>query len=140
MNKKVDYFEWSDAWVFTSLFTYGNAYKNIDLVQVLINGDVLNHAIFEYNELHSGLHKLVASQLIGIKGHKIKLTQLGIEARANALKHRGGLFERVNNTLKVINRLKIETNSDEIIAFEFLSEEKLNKAYQDYNSKFNSLR
>lgn len=132
MKKKVEYFNWSDAWVFTSLFIYDSNFRKINLVNILANGDALNHAILEFDELNSGLNKLIKSELIVINENQIRLTKLGIETKASSKKLKGGLFEKVNNTLKVINRLRMNNHSNEIIEFEFLSEEKLDNAYNEY--------
>ena len=135
MKNNIEYFEWADAWVFTSLFMYDTNYKNLVLVSVLANGDALNHAVFELNELSTGLSKLVKNNLIEIKENEIRLTKLGAEVKIKSENLKGGLFEKVDNTFKVLNQLRIETNKYKILEFNFLNEEKLNEAYNQYTHK-----
>ena len=132
MNNNVEYFEWSDAWVLTSLFMYSTDFKNLNLVNILANGDALNHAVFEFNELQSGFSKLVLTKLINVTENQIKLTKLGGEVKTKSEKLKGGLFEKVDNTLKIITQLECQVDSNDILAFDFLNEKKLNKAYTEY--------
>ena len=52
-------FTWSDAWVLASV-AVGGGLKGCELNDVIAAGDLINRAIFNADELRSGLVKLMA--------------------------------------------------------------------------------
>ena len=128
-------FKFSDAWVFVSLLSYKKVFKPINLSNIIVNGDALNHAIFEINELRQGLEKLLLNELIEIDSETIRFTEKGnyIKKEINS---KGGLFSKIENALKLINKLP-KSNKQIDCGLSFLSEEKFTKAYELYSGNNN---
>ena len=125
-----EFFEFNDAWVLTSLFMYDSRFQELVLTHVIANGDLLNHAIFSLDELNEGFSKLIAANLIKFENDSIRLTELGLEIKAKASKEKGGLFERINNTLKKLQKLNI--SSPNVREQAFFDEKDLENAYNLY--------
>ncbi len=125
-----EFFEFSDAWVMTSLFMYDSKFQELILTHVIANGDVLNHAIFSLDELNKGFNKLIAANLIKFENDSIRLTESGLEIKAKVSREKGGLFERINNTLKRLQKLNIYTSN--IREQAFFDEKDLENAYNLY--------
>lgn len=47
MTEKNKCFEINDAWVFMAISNYDNQFKLIELSNIIMVGDMLNHAIFK---------------------------------------------------------------------------------------------
>lgn len=125
-----EFFEFNDAWVLTSLFMYDSRFQELVLTHVIANGDVLNHAIFSLDELNEGFNKLIAANLIKFENDSIRLTESGLEIKAKVSKEKGGLFERINNTLKKLQKLNI--SSPNVGEQAFFDEKDLENAYNLY--------
>lgn len=137
MEINSEYFEFSDAWLLTSLFMYDENLKQINLTNIIAYGDALNHSIFTLEELHTGFNKLYVVDLIEIKNDSIKLTQTGLEIKEKVFNDSAGLFERIDNTLKRIRKIartKI-LNASPNITFEFLNELEFESAYAYYKNE-----
>jgi hypothetical protein len=57
-------FHWSDAWLLAAIFGANYFESAATLDQIIAYGDVLNHSIFNFEELESGLARLSAAGLI----------------------------------------------------------------------------
>jgi hypothetical protein len=112
---KENNFTWIDAWVFTSLYYSHKDNDLIDLKKVVSTGDVLNHAILTNIELRTAFIKLQNKGIIEICNEKISFTNIGKLIIESAEKVKGGLFSRVDISLKKLNsnRLKLP-NIEEI--------------------------
>lgn len=138
MNDRNNYFELSDAWVFLSLSHYNNEFKPIDLFSIIGFGDMLNHAIFQPNELRQGFRKLQSTGLIEIKGNEIRLTQLGIDIKS---KLKGGLFSQIENCLKRLNSLRFKRTDFEneaLISLDLLSDKRIEEGFNEYKTVANN--
>jgi hypothetical protein len=58
------HFLWSDAWLLTAVFYARRAEGSATLPEIVGYGDALNHAIFNPEELESGLARLVSAGLL----------------------------------------------------------------------------
>jgi len=135
MNKE-NYYTFSDAWVFMALFQYSSEEKIIDLTNIIAQGDMLNHAIFTLEELSLGFRKLQIKGLIKIEENKISLTEEAVGIREEVMGSMEGFFSMGDLTLKLLNSSQPEFKdlSFELISkCEFLSEENLTKAYNQYS-------
>jgi len=133
--RKIDFFEFSDAWVFMALFQYDSKWKKIDLTNIIAQGDMLNHAIFTLEELYNGFQKLQIKGLIKVKGDQIILLDVALGIKKSVMDSKVGLFSMVDNTLKRINSQKIRVENvhlNLISSCEFLTENNLSKAYNEY--------
>ncbi|MBJ2175756.1 hypothetical protein JBL43_15995 [Aureibaculum sp. A20] len=133
---KINYFEFSDAWVFMALSNYELEWKKIELTNIIARGDMLNHAIFTLEELSNGFQKLQVKGLIKIKEDQIALSNLGLGIMKKVVDSKSGLFTMVDYALKRINteKIYIENISGNLISScEFLTENNLSKAYKIYS-------
>jgi hypothetical protein len=60
----VNQFLWSDAWLLAAIFSARRGEDAATLMKVIAWGDILQHAIFEPEEIESGLQRLTAAGLI----------------------------------------------------------------------------
>jgi len=135
---KINYFEFSDAWVFMALFQYASEWKKIELSNIIAQGDMLNHAIFTLEELNNGFRKLQIKGLIKIKGDQIILSDEGLKIKKSVMDSGVGFFSMVDNALKKINtkKLRLENVDPNLISScEFLSDKTLSRAYHQYTNK-----
>src|SRR4051812_49385128 len=58
------HFLWSDAWLLTAVFYARRAEGSATLPDIVGYGDAVNHAIFNPEELESGLARLVSAGLL----------------------------------------------------------------------------
>lgn len=137
MSEK-DYFEYSDGWVFITLFQYDSEWKKVDLTNMIAQGDMLNHAIFTLDELSNGFRKLQIKELIKINEDQIILSEEALRIKKSVLNSGVGLFSMVEYTLKLLNSKKVISENLDlnlISKCEFLTENNLSKAYQKYTNK-----
>jgi predicted methyltransferase len=135
--KLEQYFSWSDAWVFTALYFTGRDEKIIDFGEIIATGDALNHAIFSVEEIRTAFIKLQSRGVVQIGDNKIRFTELGKSIIEKAEKVRGGVFSRVDISLKKLNsnRTKLPY-CKEINDCSFITQEIVIKAYKKYIKKF----
>ena len=62
MDAATPEYNWSDAWILLAIVYAGN--KGATLERIIAVGDAINHAIFEPNELESGLARLTLGGFI----------------------------------------------------------------------------
>ena len=118
-----NYFTWNDSWVFTTLYYTTKNKTKIDLPNFIATGDYLNHSIFDKDEVITGLIKLQKRGVIQIIEEKIIYTKIGNEIINNSKKTKGGLFSRVDVSLKKLNSKKIKLSIvDEINSCDFITE------------------
>ena len=60
-------FLWSDAWLLAALFWARRATDHVELEHLLAYGDAINHAVFNPDELESGLARLAAANLVAVR-------------------------------------------------------------------------
>jgi len=107
-EKEEKYFNWADAWVFTSLYYSHKDNDSLDLEKVVSMGDALDHAILTNIELKTAFLKLQRKGIIEILNGSIKFTHFGKSIIESAEKVKGGLFSRVDITLNELNSKKIK--------------------------------
>ena len=127
------YFTWSDAWVFTSLYPTHKGEGQLELRNVVSMGDALNRAIFTAEELKNGFAKLIARGILEFSGIMMRLTPMGKEIAENAEKVKGGLFSRVDISLKVLNAydLKLPVTGN-AAGMEFVTDNTIRLAIDQY--------
>ena len=57
-------FLWSDAWLLAALLWAKRAEGEVPLHKLVAYGDALNHAVFNFDEIESGLARLTAAGLV----------------------------------------------------------------------------
>ena len=107
LNKE-KYFNWSDAWVFTSIYYSTKDKDPINLKMIIGAGDMLNHSILNKEEINNGFYKLQKRGVIKIYNGILNYTDLGKLIINNAKKTNGGLFSRIDITLKKLNTNRIK--------------------------------
>ena len=89
MKKMADkFFEKSDAWLFATLKLMNK--RKLLLKHLLRMGDILNHAIFNLEQINNGLSRLESEKFIELVGAKIFLTD---KAKKFIKSNRKGIFE-----------------------------------------------
>lgn len=124
---KREEFTFGDAWVLASVSA-----KPAELWEVIMAGDVLNHAILKREEIIQGLVRGQHWGLVSVHENRFALTPLGQTIITSI---HGGLFVIVLNLQKKLNssRTKFEWVS-EVNDCSFLSEAVVESAYQQYRS------
>ncbi len=142
MKKEINYFNFSDSWVFNTLFAYDLNFKKVNLVNIIAYGDALNHSIFNPEEIREGIEKLVNKNLIEINEEKIKLTEIAEKIKNKIMNKNVPFFNRIEKTLLEINKLNKETNKLELnkkVNLEFLNDSKFEIAYKEYKTAANNV-
>jgi len=111
-----EYFNWNDAWVFTALY---KSHKNNEMLnlQILIGiGDGLNHAIFTEEEIITAFNKFQKKGIFSFENQLLKISNIGKEIIEKSEKVKGGLFSRVDISLKKLNSNRNKFTDSENIA------------------------
>jgi len=128
-----NYFCWSDSWVFTALYYSNRHNKNIDFKNLLAAGDVLNHAILTIEEIKNAFMKLQERGIIFISKDNFEFTDCGKELIQKIEKVKGGLFSRIDISLKKLNSSRNKFGfSKNINNCEFITDGLIDKSYNDY--------
>ena len=136
MNTKNDSFSWSDAWVYTSLCMILKADNSLDLSMLIGCADMLNHSILLKDEINCAFTKFVQYQLISVNENKISLTALGNEIYNKSEKVKGGMFSRVDITLRKLNSKQSGIEATPIQSIiEYFNEKQIMDGYNIYISK-----
>jgi len=142
MKRNIEYFEFSDSWVFNTLFAYDLNFKKINLVNIIAYGDALNHSILNPDEIRKGVEKLANKKLIEINEEKIKLTEISEKIKKKIMNEEVPFFDRIEKTLLEINKLNKETNKLELnekMNLDFLNDSKFELAYKEYKTAANNV-
>jgi hypothetical protein len=94
-------FEFSDAWFLTSLIKL-NEWSTMD--EIIVAGDVLNHAIFNQEEIDNALEKLIPPGYIETCEQKYRATEKSFELANCSAYKRAGMFAVVDVILKRLNK------------------------------------
>lgn len=96
-------FEFSDAWFLTSLILLK---KWSSLQQIITSGDMINHAIFNEEEIDNAIKKLQPLGLIETDGKCWRATEKAIELSNCSAFRRAGLFSMSDVILKRLNTIE----------------------------------
>jgi len=61
---KIKKFNWSDAWLLLAIVYASNGKPGATLEKIIALGDAINHAVFNADELESGLRRLTSGKYI----------------------------------------------------------------------------
>jgi len=129
-------FEWSDSWVFTSLYMTTKHQDNLNLAMLIGCCDMLNHSIVSRVELDWAFTKFLAYRLVSLDGSKVSYSELGMSIKDLAERRKGGLFSRVDLTLRCMNSRKNGLlHRDFGESMSFFSDEEIAHAYEKYVGK-----
>lgn len=99
-ESKDKYFQESDGWL---LYTLSGKPK--DLTSIIAEGDLINHAIFNYNELNDGLLRLIQNGFIERVGSKYRMTREGKVFIRKARFLLGYLMSSTSNMIYLCGRI-----------------------------------
>lgn len=136
--KEIDFFEFSDGWVFMSLKGHSSKRERIELVNIIAIGDMLNHSIFTLEKLQNGFKKLQLKGLIKVEGEDIILSEIAQDILKNVMNSGVGFFSLIDEVLKIINSKKISLENvdmNSISKCDFLTEDRLTESYNEYSKK-----
>ena len=98
-------FDFSDAWFLTSLIKLN---KWATMEEIVITGDIINHAVFTQDEIDNALEKLIPLGYIEYNKGEYRATERSHELANCSAYNRAGLFtgtevilKRLNKTLKL---------------------------------------
>jgi hypothetical protein len=135
-----NFFVWSDAWIFTALHYSHKSGDKIDLSSLMRAADMLNHAIFTIDELNNAMVKLHIQNIIEIINNTVIYTDLGEHIINKTHFKPGGLFSRVDISLRALNSLRVSRPVDENpTERKSFSEVDYNNAYKQYYGEFNKI-
>ncbi|WP_010572339.1 hypothetical protein [Leptospira kmetyi] len=130
-----NYFNWTDAWVFTALYYSTKDGSELNLRNLISAGDYLNHAIFERNEVVEGLTKVQKRGLLLLKNQTISYSEIAEAIFEKFNKSKGGQFSRVDIMLKNLNSNRNKFPLiDEVNFCEFITDLLLKSAYESYSN------
>ena len=130
-----NFFNRSDAWVFTALYYSNKNNKNINFKDLFAAGDMLNHSIPTNDEIRNAFVKFQKRGIIKISKEMFEFTDSGKALIEEILKVRGGLFSRIDISLKKLNSKRNGLKFyDNIEKCDFLTDEILNKSYKAYHT------
>lgn len=130
-----EFFNWEDCWVITSLLLMNANDFEIDLASIIANGDLINVAILNEDELKNGFYKAQKKGLIKIQKNKICLTKQCVLIRQKLFKQRSGRYTLVDKLKKILNAKKTvlaEIEDDDIDCCKFITRKSLQLAYKKY--------
>lgn len=70
---------WIDAWLLLSILYSKKQDNTFEWKCVIGTGDVINHSIFNYEEINAGVEKLVLTGYLSVIGSKILVTDKAIK-------------------------------------------------------------
>jgi len=110
--------------------------ENLNLAMLIGCCDMLNHSIVSQAELNWAFTKFLAYGLVSLAGLRVNYSELGMSIRDSSERRKGGLFSRVDLTLKCMNSQK---NGLQYREFEdslvFFGESEIAHAYEKYVGK-----
>jgi hypothetical protein len=125
-------FTFSEAWIFASLCRIGNSGK-LDLAKLIAIGDMLNHAIFTYEEIKQGVRKAQAWGLAKVVNRQYRLTKTARVIHEQVENARGGMFSIVGNTQRILNSKRTKLQQvGEIKPCRFITEDAVRRGYERY--------
>lgn len=130
-----EFFNWEDCWVITSFLLINENEFEIDLAAIIANGDLINVAIFNADELKNGFYKAQKKGLIKILKNKICLTEQCVLIRQKLFKQPAGRYTLVDKLKKILNAKKTnlpDVAETEIDLCKFINSQSLQIAYKKY--------
>jgi len=138
-NRNTIIFKDGDSWVLLAVI-YTKNRKGADLSEIIASGDMINHAIFTWQELQGGLYRL-------LKGGYILESSDGYRPSEKTLGLYGKILKKTTSVLKQMELLSKELNVDELlenydpaqanqdIDYPPINERLVNAAYCEYKEK-----
>lgn len=100
MRKKKIECNWSDAWLLLAIIYAGS--RGATLERIVAVGDGINHAIFNPDELESGLARLTSSGYIKEKNGIFSVTSKVLRAYAKSTSPRRAIHKELDDMEKLI--------------------------------------
>ena len=101
MRKNKSESNWSDAWLLLAVIYAGPGGANLE--KIVAVGDVINHAIFNPDELESGLARLTFGGYITEKNGVFSATSKVKRAYAKSTSPRRAIHKELDDMAKLIN-------------------------------------
>jgi len=135
---KNNYFNRTDALVFTAFFMTHENTSEINLSAIIGAGDALSHAIFSPEEIISAFGKFQRKSIVLIEDTTVTISDTGKEIIENCQQTKGGLFSRVDITLKKLNSSRNRFIDNDIVTdLTGFVKNGFNEAYKRYHDSAN---
>jgi hypothetical protein len=124
---------WSDAWLLMSIISTDK--KGTDLRGIIAMGDYINHSVFSFDELETGLEKLISIDYVRIEQNRF-LTTSAFKRDYKKLKAPKSLLKAVDQLHELLKSKLINERALRPMAKEILSESIFKSAYEEYKKTF----
>ncbi len=124
---------WSDALLLLSIISKDK--NGTDLRGVISTGDYVNHAIFSFDELKSGLEKLIAINYVFIEQNRF-FTTPKFNREYKKLKVPKAMLKAVDQLYEVLKVKPIDETKLNSISAEIISEQIIKNAINEYVKGF----
>lgn len=119
------FFESSDGWLFATI----QGSKKLSLFNIISSGDMLNHAIFNLDEINDGLSRLESEDYIEIKGSCVQVKDKSkLFIKNHKIRSEGGISEQVRFS-NIFSKIPL---SNRVIYKQYFSSEDYGNAIKKY--------
>ena len=125
---------WSDAWLLMSIISVDK--KGTDLRGIISTGDYINHSIFSFDEVKSGLEKLISIDYVHIEKDRYFTTKTFKRDYKKLKTPPKAILKAVDQLYELLKTKEIDKNELKPIGEDLLSESTLKTAYNQYMKTF----
>jgi hypothetical protein len=129
-------FQWSDAWLLMAVSMCGK--NSGDLAGIIGVGDMLNHAIFNLDELQDGFDRLINAGFVSHEDGRYRLTEAARPLFKQIRRRRLNMFEEVAALADLLQSMPCTLQQDENRVL--ISQEEYRNAVQKYQDSWNHAR
>mgnify|MGYP000038954513 FL=1 len=128
MLEKKEFFCLSDGWLLSTLLIIRKG--KLQLKDILMIGNILNHAFFTLEEVNNGLSRLESENYIELKDGKFSLTEKSKNFVKKNKKHFEGCIDRQVRYSRILSDIPL---SQSIVYKEYFSLKEYERIIQNYN-------
>jgi hypothetical protein len=125
---------WSDAWLLMSIISTDK--KGTDLRGIISTGDYINHSIFSFEEVKSGLEKLLFIKYVRIEQNRFFTTPTFNRDYKKLKTPSKAMLKAVDQLYELLKTKEIDKNELKPIGEDIFSESALKTAYNEYMKIF----
>jgi hypothetical protein len=92
-------YTWADAWLLLSILCSKKLDNTFEFSDVIMAGDIINHAIFAQSEIDEGLERLLSGDFILLENNSLKIAEKALS-----------LYEKIKNRKYLLDQLEYIEN------------------------------
>ncbi|GEM_PF-5813015 len=136
---------WVDTWLLLSILYSKKQDNTFEWKNVIGTGDVINHSIFNYEEINAGIENLVLTDYLSVNGNKIFVTNKALELfelleKRNRYASSFTRLQQLEKELDVIPYSKVTCpniyNESSLNTEQYITMQEYQNAIKQYKSKF----